>query len=57
MASIQITPFLSWRAPDFASLRPLLLPFEAAVYGGRVVTRRRADGGFRVLASLPIPTP
>jgi hypothetical protein len=25
------------RAPDFASLRPLLLPFEAAVYGGRDV--------------------
>jgi hypothetical protein len=24
-------------APDFASLRPLLLPFEAAVYGGRDV--------------------
>jgi hypothetical protein len=25
------------RAPDFAGLRPLLLPFEAAVYGGREV--------------------
>jgi len=25
------------RAPDFASLRPLLAPFEAAVYGGRSV--------------------
>ena len=25
------------RAPDFESLRPLLLPFEAAVYGGRDV--------------------
>ena len=25
------------RTPDFASLRPLLLPFEAAVYGGRDV--------------------
>ena len=25
------------RAPDYASLRPLLLPFEAAVYGGRDV--------------------
>jgi hypothetical protein len=23
------------RSPDFASLRPLLLPFEAAIYGGR----------------------
>jgi hypothetical protein len=33
------------RAPDSASLRPLLLPFEAAVYGGRDVddaTYRRA---------------
>jgi len=25
------------RAPDPARLRPLLLPFEAAVYGGREV--------------------
>jgi hypothetical protein len=25
------------RAPDHATLRPLLLPFEAAVYGGREV--------------------
>jgi hypothetical protein len=25
------------RAPDYATLRPLLLPFEAAVYGGREV--------------------
>jgi hypothetical protein len=25
------------RAPDYAGLRPLLLPFEAAVYGGRGV--------------------
>ena len=25
------------RAPDFNSLRPLLLPFEAAVYGGHDV--------------------
>jgi len=33
------------RAPDFASLRPLLIPFEAAVYGGRdvdVATYERA---------------
>lgn len=33
------------RAPDYESLRPLLLPFEAAVYGGRDVdesTYRRA---------------
>jgi hypothetical protein len=35
------------RAPDFASLRPLLLPFEAAIYGGRDVdqaTYERAAG-------------
>ncbi|HVD00957.1 MAG TPA: hypothetical protein VNG93_07405, partial [Candidatus Dormibacteraeota bacterium] len=25
------------RAPDSVSLRPLLLPFEAAIYGGREV--------------------
>jgi len=34
------------RAPDAAGLRPLLLPFEAAVYGGRGVdeeTYRRAE--------------
>lgn len=34
------------RAPDAAGLRPLLLPFEAAVYGGREVdeaTYRRAE--------------
>jgi hypothetical protein len=27
------------RAPDYASMRPLLMPFEAAVYGGREVDR------------------
>jgi hypothetical protein len=27
------------RAPDYAALRPLLLPFEAAVYGGREVDK------------------
>jgi len=35
------------RAPDFSSLRPLLVPFEAAVYGGRDVdaaTYARAAG-------------
>lgn len=35
------------RAPDYASLRPLLIPFEAAVYGGRDVdpaTYERAAG-------------
>ncbi len=34
------------RAPDAAGLRPLLIPFEAAVYGGRAVdeeTYRRAE--------------
>ena len=34
------------RAPDAAGLRPLLLPFEAAIYGGREVdeqTYRRAE--------------
>ena len=34
------------RAPDSVSLRPLLLPFEAAIYGGREVdeeTYRRAE--------------
>ncbi len=42
------------RAPDYATLRPLLLPFEAAVYGGREVDRATYEraaavaGGFRV---------
>lgn len=42
------------RAPDYPSLRPLLLPFEAAVYGGREVDRATYDraaavaGAFRV---------
>lgn len=31
------------RAPDYPSLRPLLLPFEAAVYGGREVDRATYD--------------
>jgi hypothetical protein len=34
------------RAPDAAGLRPLLLPFEAAIYGGREIdeaTYRRAE--------------
>ena len=31
------------RAPDFAGLRPLLVPFEAAVYGGREVDRATYD--------------
>ena len=36
------------RAPDFASLRPLLLPFEAAVYGGRDVDASTYDRAARV---------
>jgi signal transduction histidine kinase len=30
---------------------------RAALYGGQVETRRRPDGGYRVVASLPIPSP
>lgn len=43
------------RAPDAARLRPLLLPFEAAIYGGREVdeeTYRRA-----VLVAAPFRVP
>lgn len=43
------------RAPDAAGLRPLLLPFEAAIYGGREVdeeTYRRAE---RVAAPFRAP--
>ena len=43
------------RAPDFARLRPLLMPFEAAVYGGRGVdppTYARAE---QVAASFRRP--
>jgi hypothetical protein len=36
------------RAPDFASLRPLLLPFEAAVYGGRGVDQATYERAARV---------
>ena len=38
------------RAPDFASLRPLLLPFEAAVYGGREVDLATYERAARVAA-------
>ena len=40
------------RAPDYASLRPLLLPFEAAVYGGREVDRATYDRAAAVAASF-----
>jgi hypothetical protein len=36
------------RAPDFASLLPLLLPFEAAVYGGRHVDAATYERAARV---------
>jgi hypothetical protein len=38
------------RAPDFASLRPLLLPFEAAVYGARDVDLATYERAARVAA-------
>ena len=40
------------RAPDYASLRPLLLPFEAAVYGGRDVDRATYERAAAVAASF-----
>ena len=40
------------RAPDFASLRPLLLPFEAAVYGGRPVDQATYDRAAQVAAAF-----
>ena len=40
------------RAPDFASLRPLLLPFEAAVYGGRSVDQTTYDRAAQVAAAF-----
>lgn len=43
------------RAPDFASLRPLLLPFEAAVYGGREVDRATYDRAADVAAMFRHP--
>lgn len=36
------------RAPDSASLRPLLLPFEAAVYGGRGIDQATYDRAAQV---------
>lgn len=40
------------RAPDFASLRPLLVPFEAAVYGGRGVDQATYDRAAQVAAAF-----
>jgi hypothetical protein len=37
-------------AADYASLRPLLLPFEAAVYGGREVDQATYDRAAQVAA-------
>jgi hypothetical protein len=42
------------RAPDYASLRPLLLPFEAAVYGGREVDRQTYERAAAVAASFRV---
>jgi hypothetical protein len=43
------------RAPDFASLRPLLLPFEAAIYGGRDVDQPTYEIAARVAAAYRRP--
>ena len=43
------------RAPDFASLRPLLLPFEAAVYGGRDIDQATYDRAALVAARFRPP--
>ena len=43
------------RASDFASLRPLLLPFEAAVYGGRDVDQATYDRAAQVAAAFRHP--
>lgn len=43
------------RAPDFASLRPLLLTFEAAVYGGREVDQAAYERAAKVAASYRRP--
>ena len=39
-------------APDYASLRPLLLPFEAAVYGGRDVDQATYERAAAVAAAF-----
>jgi hypothetical protein len=43
------------RAPDFASLRPLLIPFEAAVYGGREVDKATYERAAEVAAAYRAP--
>jgi hypothetical protein len=43
------------RGPDFASLRPLLIPFEAAVYGGRDVDRATYERAAEVAAAFRTP--
>jgi len=42
------------RAPDYPSLRPLLLPFEAAVYGGRQVDRATYERAAAVAAAYRV---
>ena len=43
------------RAPDHEALRPLLLPFEAAVYGGREVDAAAYERAARVAAAFRRP--
>ena len=43
------------RAPDYEALRPLLLPFEAAVYGGRDVDPTTYERAARVAAGFRRP--
>jgi len=43
------------RASDFASLRPLLLPFEAAIYGGRDVDEATYETAARIAAAYRKP--
>jgi hypothetical protein len=42
------------RAPDYARLRPLLLPFEAAVYGGREVDQATYERAAAVAAAFRV---
>jgi hypothetical protein len=43
------------KAPDFAALRPLLLPFEGAVYGGRDVDQATYDRAVQAAARFRRP--
>jgi hypothetical protein len=43
------------RAPDYQGLRPLLLPFEAAIYGGRDVDQPTYERAARVAAQFRRP--